>query len=346
MMKRTAGPKAKLTSSSSTPRKPVKAASAGAKIKGVAKSAATAKARPKKSKSVKPNANKKMPVAKAGQSSARQQTVGGGDWREQTLARMRSLIFEADPQMIEERKWRKPSNGMVGVPVWSHNGIICTGETYKNVVKLTFAKGASLPDPTRLFNSSLDGNARRAIDIPEGEMVDANAFKALVKAAVSQNGSPAQKARAPMKSDAKAKSSAGNSKPVKLLSGGNPQISKADGDAPVQAYIAAIPGWKQDIGRWLDSVIVRYVPNVRKAVKWNSPLYGIEGQGWFLGIHVYTRFVRVAFFRGASLQPVPPGPSKSKDNRYLDIHEHDPLDEGQLARWLKQAAAIPGWGAT
>ena len=116
-----------------------------------------------------------------------------GDWREETLARMRALILEADPEMIEERKWRKPSNAMAGVPVWSHNGIVCTGETYTKVVKLTFARGASVPDPARLFNSGLEGNTRRAIDIHEGEKVDAGAFKALVKAAVAQNGPPAKK---------------------------------------------------------------------------------------------------------------------------------------------------------
>jgi hypothetical protein len=112
-----------------------------------------------------------------------------GDWREETLARMRALILEADPEMIEERKWRKPSNAMAGVPVWSHAGIICTGESYKNVVKLTFAKGASLKDPARLFNSSLDGNVRRAIDVHEGEEVDESAFKALVRQAVALNSS-------------------------------------------------------------------------------------------------------------------------------------------------------------
>jgi len=116
-----------------------------------------------------------------------------GDWREETLARVRVLILEAEPGMIEERKWRKPSNAMTGVPVWSRNGIVCTGETYKNVVKLTFARGASIPDPSRLFNSSLEGNTRRAIDIHEGEQVDAGAFKALVKAAVAQNGASAKK---------------------------------------------------------------------------------------------------------------------------------------------------------
>src|SRR6202140_5048549 len=116
-----------------------------------------------------------------------------GDWREETLDRMRALILEADPEMIEERKWRKPSNAMAGVPVWSHHGIVCTGETYAKVVKLTFARGASLPDPSRLFNSSLEGNTRRAIDIHEGEKVDAGAFKAIMKAAVAQNGPPAKK---------------------------------------------------------------------------------------------------------------------------------------------------------
>ncbi len=127
-----------------------------------------------------------------------------------------------------------------------------------------------------------------------------------------------------------------------LLSGGNPQIAKADGDAPVQAYIAAMPGWKREVGRRLDALIVRTVPGVRKAVKWNSPFYGVEGQGWFLGIHVFTSYVKVAFFRGASLRPVPPGGSKSKDTRYLDIHEDDQLDEAQLAAWVKQASRLAG----
>jgi hypothetical protein len=127
-----------------------------------------------------------------------------------------------------------------------------------------------------------------------------------------------------------------------LLAGGNPQIAKANGDAPVQAYIAAMPGWKRDVGRRLDALIVRTVPGVRKAVKWNSPLYGVEGQDWFLGIHCFTNYVKVAFFRGTSLRPVPPGESKSKDTRYLDIHEDHQLDEAQLAAWVKQASQLPG----
>jgi len=129
---------------------------------------------------------------------------------------------------------------------------------------------------------------------------------------------------------------------VVLLSGGNPQIAKADGDAPVQAYIAAMPGWKRDLGKRLDALIVRNVPNVRKAIKWNSPFYGIEGQGWFLGLHTFTHYIKVAFFRGTSLQPVPPGVSKQKETRYFDIHEGE-LDEAQMASWVKQAAALPGW---
>jgi len=127
-----------------------------------------------------------------------------------------------------------------------------------------------------------------------------------------------------------------------LLSGGNPQIPKGYGDAPVQAYIAAMPGLKSDLGRRLDALIVRTVPNVHKAVKWNSPLYGIEGQGWFLGIHVFTKYVKVAFFRGASLHPVPPGTSKQKDVRYFDIREDDHFDEAQFAAWVKQASELPG----
>lgn len=129
----------------------------------------------------------------------------------------------------------------------------------------------------------------------------------------------------------------------KLLSGGNPQIAKGDGDAPVRAYIAAMPGWKRDLGRRLDALIVSTVPTVRKAVKWNSPFYGIEGQGWFLNFHCFTKYVKVAFFRGSSLRPMPPGESKDKHVRYLDIYEHDQLDEAQLAKWVRQAAAIPGW---
>ncbi len=128
----------------------------------------------------------------------------------------------------------------------------------------------------------------------------------------------------------------------KLLSGGNPQIAKAYGDAPVQAYIAAMPGWKSDLAKRLDALIVRAVPGVRKAVKWNSPFYGVEDGVWFLSFHVFAKYVKVAFFRGASLHPLPPGPSKQKQVRYLDIREDDELDERQFAAWVKQASQLPG----
>lgn len=134
------------------------------------------------------------------------------------------------------------------------------------------------------------------------------------------------------------------SKPVKLLSGGNPQIAKADGDAPVQAYIAAMPDWKRSVGERIDALIVKAVPNVRKAVKWNSPFYGIEGNGWFLSFHVFTRYVKVSFFKGALLDPIPPGATpKSGECRWLDIYENQPIDEKQFLSWVRQAAALPGW---
>lgn len=132
-------------------------------------------------------------------------------------------------------------------------------------------------------------------------------------------------------------------KPV-LLSGGNPQIAKADGDAAVQSYIAAMPEWKRDVGRRLDALITRAFPGVRKAVKWNSPFYGVEGQGWFLSFHCFTKYVKVGFFRGASLRPVPPGASKDKEIRYLDIYKEDKINEAQFAAWVKQASKLPGWG--
>jgi hypothetical protein len=280
-----------------------------------------------------------------------------GGWRAATLAEVRRLIREADPDIVEECKWIKPTNPS-GVPVWSRAGIVCTGEAYKQVVKLTFARGASLEDPRGLFNASLDGNTRRAIDIWEGEALDAEAFKALIQAAVADNlrrsapKSKGAKSDSPPKSGAKAKPGARKAKSIDarkgekvvLLSGGNPQIAKADGDAPVQAYIAAMPGWKRDLGKRLDALIVRCVPRVRKAVKWNSPFYGLEGQGWFVSFHVFTRYVKVTFFAGTSLRPVPPGGTpKSKDGRWIDIYEDDELDEAQIETWVKQAAALPGW---
>jgi hypothetical protein len=135
-------------------------------------------------------------------------------------------------------------------------------------------------------------------------------------------------------------------KPVKLLSGGNPQVSKADGDAPVQAYIAAMPGWKSAVGAHIDTLLAETVPNLTKAVKWNSPFYGVEGRGWFMSVHTFARYIKLAFFEGASLAPLPPGTSKQAAVRYLNIHEGDELDEAQLADWFRQAAALPGYLAS
>ncbi len=146
--------------------------------------------------------------------------------------------------------------------------------------------------------------------------------------------------KAPKATATNRKGPAKGAKPT-LLAGGNPQIAKGYGEAPVQAYIAAMPGWKSDVGRRLDALIVDAVPGVRKAVKWNSPFYGVEGEGWFLSIHCFTKYVKVAFFRGTSLRPVPPGESKTKETRYLDIHEGE-LDEAQFAAWVKQASQLPG----
>ena len=129
----------------------------------------------------------------------------------------------------------------------------------------------------------------------------------------------------------------------KRLAGGNPQIAKAEGNAPVRAYIAAMPGWKRDVGRRLDALIVRTVPGVCKAVKWNSPFYGVDGQGWFLSFHTFTNYVKVTFFKGTSLSPVPPGTSRHKEVRYLDIRQNDELDEKLLASWIRQASKMPGW---
>ncbi len=168
-----------------------------------------------------------------------------------------------------------------------------------------------------------------------GNIVKVTEMKAGVKA------KPGATAAKPRKTAPKSKSR-GVANPS-LLAGGNPQIAKSDGDAPVQAYIAAIPGWKKSVGRSLDALIVRTVPGVRKAVKWNSPFFGLEGQGWFLSFHCFTKYVKVAFFRGASLRPLPPGKSKNKNTRYLDIREGDKLNEAQMATWVQQAAALPGW---
>ena len=259
---------------------------------------------------------------------ARIKSLGG--WRGDMLATVRRLIKDAAPDVTEDIKWRKPTNPG-GVPVWEQNGLICTGEVYKDKIKLTFAHGAALPDPKGVFNASLDAGTRRAIDIAEGHKLNEAAFKSLIKVAAAHNRSKAVKSK---------------TKPAKpvLLTGGNPQVPKGDGDAAVQTYIAAMPaGWKRDLGKRLDALIESSVPGVKKAVKWNSAFYGMEGEGWFATFHVLTRAIKLTFFKGVSLKPMPPGfTAKSGDSRWIDLPEGD-IDEAQLAKWLKQAARLPGW---
>ncbi len=158
-------------------------------------------------------------------------------------------------------------------------------------------------------------------------------------AKAAKTGKPAK--ASPAKAQAKGAKKRSGSEPV-LLSGGNPQIAKADGDAPVQAYLAAMPGWKSDVGRRLDALIERTVPNVCKAVRWNSPFYGVAGNGWFLSFHCFTRYIKVTFLNGALLRPVPPVASKDPNTRYLHLHEDEPFDEERLVDWIRQAAELPG----
>ena len=266
-------------------------------------------------------------VSPPGDVGARIQEIGG--WRGAALANVRRLIKAAAPDVSEDIKWRKPTNPG-GVPVWEQNGLICTGEVYKDKVKITFAHGAALADPKGLFNASLEAGTRRAIDLAEGDNLNEAAFKSLIKAAAAHNRSKAVKTKG--KGD----------KPV-LLTGGNPQIAKGEGDGPVQAYIAAMPGWKQEVGQRLDAMIVKTVPKVQKAVKWNSPFYGVEGQGWFVTFHVLTQYVKVTFFKGVELDPPPSGcTAKSGEARWIDLFEGE-FDEAQLTKWMKQAARLPGW---
>jgi hypothetical protein len=211
---------------------------------------------------------------------------------------------------------------------------------HKDKVKLTFFHGAQLPDPKKLFNAGLGGGKWRAIDVREGDRLDRSALKALLRAAVKYNAThDVPKSKGSRQSMPKKKAT----KKARLLSGGNPQIAMDDGDAPVQAYIAAIPDWKRDAARRLDALIVRTVPSVQKAVKWNSPFYGTPGFGWFLAFHCVTKYIKVNFFRGATLRPLPPVESKDRNTRYVHIYEDEPFDEKQLTSWIRQAAAQPGW---
>lgn len=234
---------------------------------------------------------------------------------------------------------------------------------YPRWVRFFFLTGVELDDPEGRLEG--DGSQVRSIRVDSAAPVlDDRYIRALMTQALQLSGADLKNGsgrielrttlktaksmaapKAPLKRAARAEAKpATKDRPrlVRLLSGGNPQVAKADGEAPVRAYIAAIPGWKRDVARRLDALVVREVPQVTKAVKWNSPFYGIDGQGWFLSFHVFNKYVKVTFFKGTSLTPVPAG-GTAKEGRWIDVHEDD-LDEAQLVAWIRQAAALPGWG--
>jgi hypothetical protein len=205
--------------------------------------------------------------------------------------------------------------------------------------------GRARSKSTKVARKSARKPAAKPAKSPKATKRKAPARKAVAKAPARKKSTAAKPATrknaATRKPAAKPAAGKRTTKP-KLLSGGNPQIAKGYGDEPVQAYIESMPDWKRAIGRKVDELVTRAVPNVRKAVKWNSPFYGVEEKSWFLSFHCFTNYVKVAFFRGASLKPVPPGDSTQADVRYLDIREHDPIDEPQLIDWFKQASKLPG----
>ncbi|MAT39185.1 MAG: hypothetical protein CL946_06245 [Ectothiorhodospiraceae bacterium] len=257
-----------------------------------------------------------------------------GDWRGEVVAEIRRIVHEVDPDVVEEWKWK-------GTPVWSNNGMYAHVNGFKKYVKLTFLHGAQLKDPKKLFNAGLSGNKWRAIDIHEGDTLNRSALKALLREAIAYNKShnvPKSKGSTGIK---RSKTTA--RKEVKLLSGGNPQIPKGDGDGPVQDYIAAMPGWKSAAGKKLDRLIVKTVPGVKKAVRWNSPFYEVDDQGYFISFYCYTKYIKITFLKGAHLDPKPPVGSKDPDARYFHIYEAQDYDKKQLADWIRQAAALPGW---
>ncbi len=330
---------------SKTSKKSTKVANKAAPKRTAAKAAKASKAAPKRgaAKAAKPRKSAAKSSDPAAASKRIEQKIAElDDWRGERLAEIRALIHEVDPEVVEEWKW-------MGTPVWSHEGMYVLANAHKDKVKITFFHGAQLADPQKLFNAGLNGNKWRAIDLREEDEIDKPGLAALLREAIAYNAShsvPKSKGSRAKKVAKKTAKKAAAKRAVAtptLLTGGNPQIAKGDGDAPVQAYLAAMPGWKRDLGRRLDALVVRTVPGVRKAVKWNSPFYGVEGQGWFLSFHCFTKYVKVTFFRGTSLRPVPPGASKNQDTRYLDIREHDELDEALVASWIRQASELPGW---
>lgn len=253
------------------------------------------------------------------------------DWRGRTLSRLRALIKQADPDVVEEWKW--------GVPVWSHDGLICTGEAYKSHVKLTFAKGASLEDPTGLFNSSLEGNVRRAIDLHQGDRMDGKAFKALIRAAVVLNRSRPRAAAKPRKPGTARKAPA-----------------EAEGHAAIEDWITHWT-WKKGsaggvndemrpIVRRVDELIRETIPGLQYAIKWRNPFYGLPDKGWIISIAPYTAHVSIAFYGGADFDPPPPhdpGTPSVERARYVRVKTLQEAQGSTMRRWIKQAGRVRGW---
>jgi hypothetical protein len=301
------------------------------------------------------------------------------DWRGDRLAEIRKLIHEVNPEVVEDWKWMGTPcwshNGMYLIANPHKDKVKLTffhGAQLPDPKKLFNAglgggkwRAIDIREGDKVDKSALKALLRAAVkynathevprskgsrkSMPKKKATKKAAKKAAKKKAVRNGGKTAAGKVATMAASTAARTAARKTSPGKaaarprLLSGGNPQIAMADGDAPVQAYIAAIPGWKRDAARRLDALIVRTVPGVRKAVKWNSPFYGTGELGWFLAFHCITKYIKVNFFRGASLDPLPPVASKDKNTRYVHIYEDEPLDEAQLASWIRQAAARPGW---
>jgi hypothetical protein len=252
-----------------------------------------------------------------------------GDWRGKTLSRARALIKQADPEVVEEWKW--------GVPVWSHDGLICTGETYKSAVKLTFAKGASLKDPSGLFNSSLGGNTRRAIDLHEGDKIDAGAFRTLIRAAVILNWSGVK----------------ATSKPRKP---GTANKAAADGHAAIEDWIKRWTSKKGSAGgadeemrrivQRVDDLVRRTIPGLHYAIKWRNPFYGLPEQGWIIAVAPYTSHVTVTFFGGADFDPPPPhdpGTPTVERARYVRLKTLAEAQGPMMRKWIERAGRVPGW---
>ncbi len=244
------------------------------------------------------------------------------DWRGPILAEIRDLVWEADPEVVEDSK-------PMGCPTWSHTGIFAVSTASDDQVRISFANGSKLSDPENLLKYTPKGDTWWAIELNEGDEIDDHAFKELVQRAVTYNikNKPSY-----------IKEAAG---PI-LLSGGNPQIPKGDGDAPVQAYIALMPEWKRELGCRIDDLIEQIVPNVQKAMRWNSPFYGVKAKGWFLSYHVFDKYLKVTFLNGASLNPIPSGGGKDPDSRWINIIENE-FDTAQMSDWVRQSAAMPGW---